>query len=158
MSSRQQNVPTAEQVLAGLFGSRDRGTFVVDGQLRVVQGPPLDARSAVRSSQPETCYRRWAGSDTPCAGCPVEQVLRTGQARVAEVQVGCEDRWYEVHASPVAAAEGTATHALIVAFDHGPEVLTAENLLAAYGGHMHRVGEDGTMLLADPCCDEEGHG
>jgi ABC-type Mn2+/Zn2+ transport system ATPase subunit len=47
----------------------------------------------------------------------------------------------------------------IVAFDRGPEVLTAENLLAAYGGHVHRFGEDEGMLLADSCCggDEHSH-
>ena len=40
----------------------------------------------------------------------------------------------------------------IVAFDRGPAVLTAENLLAAYGGHVHRIGQDEGMLLADSCC------
>ena len=110
MSSKQQNVPTAQQVLTGLFGSSDSGAFVVDGQLRVVQGPPRDA-------QPEACYRRWAGRDTPCAGCPVEQVLRTGRPHSAEVYVACEDCWYEVHASPVVAADGAAAYALVMPYE-----------------------------------------
>jgi ABC-type Mn2+/Zn2+ transport system ATPase subunit len=41
----------------------------------------------------------------------------------------------------------------LIAFGPGEEVLTAENLMIAYGGHMHRVGEDGDILLADTCCD-----
>ena len=41
----------------------------------------------------------------------------------------------------------------LVALGAGEEVLATENLLAAYGGHMHRVGDDGEMLLADTCCD-----
>lgn len=44
----------------------------------------------------------------------------------------------------------------IVAFDRGAAVLTAENLLAAFGGHVHRVDEHGGMVLADSCgewCD-----
>jgi ABC-type Mn2+/Zn2+ transport system ATPase subunit len=45
----------------------------------------------------------------------------------------------------------------IVAFDRGPAVLTAENLLAAYGGHVHRIGEDEGMLLADSCCGGDEH-
>ena len=46
----------------------------------------------------------------------------------------------------------------IVAFDRGPAVLTAENLLAAYGGHVHRFGQDETMMLADSCCEGAEHG
>jgi ABC-type Mn2+/Zn2+ transport system ATPase subunit len=45
----------------------------------------------------------------------------------------------------------------IVAFDRGPAVLTEENLLAAYGGHIHRIGRDDDMLLADSCCKGEDH-
>jgi ABC-type Mn2+/Zn2+ transport system ATPase subunit len=45
----------------------------------------------------------------------------------------------------------------IVAFDQGPAVLTAENLLAAYGGHVHHIGQDDGMLLADSCCGGEEH-
>jgi ABC-type Mn2+/Zn2+ transport system ATPase subunit len=40
----------------------------------------------------------------------------------------------------------------IVAFDRGPVVLTTENLMAAYGGHVHRIGQAQEMLLADSCC------
>ncbi|MFO7684255.1 MAG: metal ABC transporter ATP-binding protein [Chloroflexota bacterium] len=40
----------------------------------------------------------------------------------------------------------------IVALGTGTAVLSTENLLAAYGGHMH-VLSDGEMLLADTCCD-----
>jgi ABC-type Mn2+/Zn2+ transport system ATPase subunit len=45
----------------------------------------------------------------------------------------------------------------IVAFDRGPAVLTAENLLAAYGGHVHRIGQEDGILLADSCCQGEEH-
>ena len=45
----------------------------------------------------------------------------------------------------------------IVSFDRGQAVLTAENLLAAYGGHVHRIGQDNAMLLADSCCGGEEH-
>lgn len=40
----------------------------------------------------------------------------------------------------------------IVAFDRGSAVMTAENLMAAYGGHVHRIGQEDGMLLADSCC------
>jgi len=43
----------------------------------------------------------------------------------------------------------------IVALGTGTAVLSTENLLAAYGGHMHVLG-DGEMLLADTCCDHGG--
>ena len=39
----------------------------------------------------------------------------------------------------------------IVAWGEGTAVLSTENLMTAYGGHMHVVGDD--MLLADTCCD-----
>lgn len=47
----------------------------------------------------------------------------------------------------------------IVAFDRGLTVLTAENLVAAYGGHVHRIGQGEEMMLADSCCggDEHSH-
>jgi len=36
------------------------------------------------------------------------------------------------------------------------EVLTPENLLQAYGGHLHLVPtEDGMLALGDTCCDDE---
>ena len=41
----------------------------------------------------------------------------------------------------------------LVALGSGEEVLAAENLLAAYGGHMHRIGNEGEMLFTDTCCD-----
>jgi manganese/iron transport system ATP-binding protein len=40
----------------------------------------------------------------------------------------------------------------IVAFGGATAVLTTPHLLAAYGGHMHVLG-DGDLLLADTCCD-----
>jgi manganese/iron transport system ATP-binding protein len=40
----------------------------------------------------------------------------------------------------------------IVAWGEGTAVLTTENLMTAYGGHMHVIG-DGDLLLADTCCD-----
>ena len=43
----------------------------------------------------------------------------------------------------------------IVAFDRPEETLQADNLLRAYGGHLHRVGDDGALLVADTCCDGE---
>jgi ABC-type Mn2+/Zn2+ transport system ATPase subunit len=42
----------------------------------------------------------------------------------------------------------------IVAFDSGPSVLSAENLLAAYGGQVHHVGESDDLLLSGGCCEE----
>jgi manganese/iron transport system ATP-binding protein len=42
----------------------------------------------------------------------------------------------------------------IIALGSGEEVLAAENLFAAYGGHMHRIGGEGDMLLTDTCCDQ----
>jgi len=42
----------------------------------------------------------------------------------------------------------------IVALGGATAVLTTDNLLAAYGGHMTVIG-DGDMLLADTCCDHE---
>ena len=42
----------------------------------------------------------------------------------------------------------------IIALGSGEEVLAAENLLSAYGGYMHRIGEEGEMLLTDSCCDQ----
>jgi manganese/iron transport system ATP-binding protein len=45
----------------------------------------------------------------------------------------------------------------IVAFDRGSAVLNAANLLAAYGGHVHRLDQDDTVLLADSCCEGEEH-
>lgn len=43
----------------------------------------------------------------------------------------------------------------VVAFDRPAAALNAENLLRAYGGHLHRVGDDGAMVLADTCCEGE---
>ncbi len=43
----------------------------------------------------------------------------------------------------------------VVTFEAPAAALRADNLLRAYGGHLHRVGDDGAMLLADTCCDGE---
>jgi manganese/iron transport system ATP-binding protein len=47
----------------------------------------------------------------------------------------------------------------IVAFEAPAAALRTENLLRAYGGHLHVVGhvvgDDGALLLADTCCDGE---
>ena len=47
----------------------------------------------------------------------------------------------------------------MLAFSPGGEVITPENLLAAYGGHIHQFGESGAMVI-DDCCGEgeEVHG
>jgi manganese/iron transport system ATP-binding protein len=45
----------------------------------------------------------------------------------------------------------------IVAFDCGSEVLSTENLLAAYGGALHRIDREDAVLLADSCCRGDGH-
>ena len=45
----------------------------------------------------------------------------------------------------------------IVAFDCGPVVLSTENLLAAYGGSLHRIDREDAVLLADSCCRGDGH-
>ncbi|MCZ7669098.1 MAG: hypothetical protein M5U34_18860 [Chloroflexi bacterium] len=40
----------------------------------------------------------------------------------------------------------------IIAWGAAAAVLTTENLMTAYGGHMHVLG-DGDLLLTDTCCD-----
>lgn len=40
----------------------------------------------------------------------------------------------------------------VIAFDRPTAVLHPDNLLQAYGGHLHRMGE-GEILLTDECCD-----
>jgi ABC-type Mn2+/Zn2+ transport system ATPase subunit len=42
----------------------------------------------------------------------------------------------------------------LLAFGPAAEALAPENLLQAYGGHIHRLGEDGAMLIDDCCGDE----
>lgn len=43
----------------------------------------------------------------------------------------------------------------IVAYGPAETALTTPNLLAAYGGHMHRIQtNDETLILTDTCCDE----
>jgi manganese/iron transport system ATP-binding protein len=42
----------------------------------------------------------------------------------------------------------------LLAFGRPPAVLTSNNLLRAYGGHVHLLNEDGEgILLVDDCCD-----
>ena len=43
----------------------------------------------------------------------------------------------------------------VVAFESPVTALRAENLLRAYGGHLHKVDAEGTMILADTCCEGE---
>lgn len=47
----------------------------------------------------------------------------------------------------------------MLAFGPGREVITPQHLLAAYGGHIHQIGESGALLI-DDCCGngEETHG
>lgn len=43
----------------------------------------------------------------------------------------------------------------IVAYGPAETALTTPNLLAAYGGHMHRIQtNDETLILTDTCCHE----
>ena len=43
----------------------------------------------------------------------------------------------------------------IIAYGPGPSILTAENLVAAYGGQSHIVGDDdGELVLTDSCCEQ----
>jgi ABC-type Mn2+/Zn2+ transport system ATPase subunit len=38
------------------------------------------------------------------------------------------------------------------------DVLNPENLMAAYGGHLHLIStEDGALALGDTCCGDEAH-
>ncbi len=47
----------------------------------------------------------------------------------------------------------------LIRFGAPAEVLTAENLILAYGGHAQLIqGKDGTTTLADTCCDGEEPG
>jgi ABC-type Mn2+/Zn2+ transport system ATPase subunit len=42
----------------------------------------------------------------------------------------------------------------LLAFGRPPNVLTSENLLRAYGGHIHLVNQSGeSLVLVDDCCD-----
>jgi len=41
----------------------------------------------------------------------------------------------------------------MLAFGPGEDVITTENLLAAYGGQIHQIGESGAMVI-DDCCGE----
>ena len=43
----------------------------------------------------------------------------------------------------------------IVTFAPPADALHAENLLRAYGGHVHRIGDDGAVVLMDTCCEGE---
>ena len=43
----------------------------------------------------------------------------------------------------------------IIAFESPATALRAENLLSAYGGHLHKINGEGAMILADTCCDGE---
>ena len=43
----------------------------------------------------------------------------------------------------------------VVAFEAPATALRAENLLRAYGGHLHKVDDAGTLILADTCCEGE---
>jgi manganese/iron transport system ATP-binding protein len=46
----------------------------------------------------------------------------------------------------------------LLGFGTPEEVLTPENLIAAYGGHLHLVATDNGMLaLGDTCCDDDEH-
>jgi ABC-type Mn2+/Zn2+ transport system ATPase subunit len=43
-------------------------------------------------------------------------------------------------------------------FGRPDDVLTPENLMAAYGGHLHLMRtESGLLALGDTCCDEGEH-
>lgn len=43
----------------------------------------------------------------------------------------------------------------VVAYGAAATTLTAPNLMAAYGGHMHRIhAGDETLILTDTCCDD----
>jgi manganese/iron transport system ATP-binding protein len=45
---------------------------------------------------------------------------------------------------------------VVLGVGHPESVLTPENLLKAYGGHLHLVTtEDGMLALGDTCCDDE---
>jgi manganese/iron transport system ATP-binding protein len=45
----------------------------------------------------------------------------------------------------------------IVALDRGPAVLSTENLLAAFGGAVHRLDQENAVLLSDSCCQGGEH-
>jgi ABC-type Mn2+/Zn2+ transport system ATPase subunit len=46
----------------------------------------------------------------------------------------------------------------MLGFDTPEAVLTPENLVTAYGGHLHLVPtEDGALALGDTCCGEDEH-
>lgn len=43
----------------------------------------------------------------------------------------------------------------LIAYGRPADVLTSDHLMHAYGGHIHVLGEEETVLLTDSCC---GHG
>jgi ABC-type hemin transport system ATPase subunit len=44
----------------------------------------------------------------------------------------------------------------IIAIGSPGEVLRPENLLAAYGGHLHVIDQpDGALVVTDTCCEGE---
>ncbi len=43
----------------------------------------------------------------------------------------------------------------LIALGPPADVLTSQNLMTAYGGHMHVIAGEGDLILADTCC--EGH-
>jgi manganese/iron transport system ATP-binding protein len=43
----------------------------------------------------------------------------------------------------------------VVAFEPPATALHSDNLLRAYGGHLHVIDEAGSMVLTDTCCDGE---
>jgi ABC-type Mn2+/Zn2+ transport system ATPase subunit len=46
----------------------------------------------------------------------------------------------------------------MLAFGTPKEVLNPDNLVAAYGGHLHLIPtEDGTLALGDSCCGDDEH-
>lgn len=43
----------------------------------------------------------------------------------------------------------------LIALGPPADVLTAQNLITAYGGHMHVVADEGSLVLADTCCGDQ---
>jgi ABC-type Mn2+/Zn2+ transport system ATPase subunit len=43
----------------------------------------------------------------------------------------------------------------VVAFERPAAALHADNLLRAYGGHLHVIDDSGSVVLTDTCCNDE---
>ncbi len=121
--------PTAEEVLAALSAGSAERIFVVNRRMTVV---PIDGATgswaAAAGANGNPCYEIVAGRDSPCPGCPVPEVVKTGQARTAEVQSDPAGRWKQVEGHPIVDNGGAPGHTVVVYRDITDRKLAEESL------------------------------